>query len=441
MTKSDTIQDKSLSMKSLLHTWIPLAVMWILMAVEHPAISAVLSRTGDATQQLAAFGFSFALALFIEGPIVQMLAAGTAIASNRENYKKLLLFMHILGWGATGIHLILILPPVYDFIAIQIFNLPHSLIEPSRQCLIYMLPWTVTVGYRRLWQGVLIRYSRTSVIPITMAARLSTSLLILLWGYHSRILPGALLGGLALTGGTTAGAVAAYFYARPLVKSLPITGKNKRTGSEVYSWRYLISFYIPLALMNFLNLGARPLMNLGIARGYLPVESLALWPVLFAFFFLFTSLSMSMQEIVIAKNRGPQSFKSLTGFVHILAFSLFLLFFLIGITPLWKLWFYGVSGISPELGVFIPASLKMLFPLPLFTAYVSLLRGYLIHRGRTKIMSVGVLVNVTVLLGVIIIGVSFFQIPAIYIATGAFSSACIVEFLFLFAVSKRQNPY
>ena len=425
MTKTVKIHE-NLTQKALFITWIPLGIMWILMAVEQPVISAVITRTGDATRQLASFGFTFALALLVEGPVVQMLAAGTALSNSRENYHKLLTFMHIIGWGATLIHLFMTLPPVFNIIALNLFHLPAELIHSSRISLICMLPWTVSVGYRRLWQGVLIRYNKTRVIPVTMFIRLSVSGVILLLGYRTRIVTGAALGGLALSGGTISGAIAAGLYARPIIKTLPDSEEK-----ENYSWKYVISFYIPLALMNFINLGARPLMNLGIVRGYLPIESLALWPVIFAYFFLYTSLSLSLQEIVIAKMNNTESYTYLFRFVTKVALILFSIFVIVQITPLWKVWFFQVSGLTPEIGRLIPVSLYLLIPLPLATAYISLLRGYFVSLHKTKVVTTGVLINVTSLLTCLFTAVSVTDFPAIYVVTFAFSLASVFETLFL----------
>ena len=76
------------SRPSIFISWLPLAVMWILMAVEQPIIAAVVARMSEAKLQLAAFGLTFSLALFFSGPVVQMLAAGTAIADSQQNYKR-----------------------------------------------------------------------------------------------------------------------------------------------------------------------------------------------------------------------------------------------------------------------------------------------------------------------------------------------------------------
>ena len=176
---------------SIFLAWLPLAVMWAIMAIEQPVITAVIARMSHATLQLAAFGIAFSLALFIEGSIVQMLAAGTAIANNRENYKRLLTMMHIIGGMATMIHAILCIPAVFRSFAVMVLGIPEELIIPSRSTFSIMLPWTLAVGYRRLWQGVLIRYGRTRVIPVTMVVRILVIIITLWWSFAGQRIGGS----------------------------------------------------------------------------------------------------------------------------------------------------------------------------------------------------------------------------------------------------------
>ncbi len=88
-----------LSQRRIFVFWLPLAAMWIMMAVEQPAIAAVMARLPDPALNLAAFGVTFALALFVEGPVVMLLTAGTALPRDRQSYQRLLNF-HPHAWLA-----------------------------------------------------------------------------------------------------------------------------------------------------------------------------------------------------------------------------------------------------------------------------------------------------------------------------------------------------
>ncbi|MEN8164129.1 MAG: hypothetical protein ABFS37_08365, partial [Acidobacteriota bacterium] len=69
--------------------WAPLALTWLMMAVEGPLLTAVIARMADPKLNLAAFGVAFAFALIVEAPVIMMMAASTALVSNRETYLKL----------------------------------------------------------------------------------------------------------------------------------------------------------------------------------------------------------------------------------------------------------------------------------------------------------------------------------------------------------------
>lgn len=421
--------------RSIFIAWLPLAVMWVIMAIEQPGIAAVVARMSNAKLQLAAFGFTFSVALFIEGPIIQMLAAGTAIADNKENYKRLLRLMHVIGWSATAVHGLLCIPAVFTPFAQGFIGIPEELLKTSRLALIAMLPWTVGVGYRRLWQGVLIRYGKTAVIPITMGIRLGVSFLTLAWGLSTGKLPGAVLGGLALSLGVIAGAISAWIYVRPVLREMPKASKSVEdtgTGTNaVMGWSAMFLFYVPLALTNFINLGARPIMQMGLARGPLPLESLAIWPVTMGYVFLYSSFALSAQEIVIARLDGPESRDDLFRFISRLAAVLGIIYILVLATPLWRFWFSRVSGLTEDLTSLSALPVILSFPVIPLYAFISLFRGALVRSRRTREVTIGVAINVTVLLITLFVGVEVLPLPAISTVSGAYAMAYIAEFVFL----------
>lgn len=75
----------AVSMRRIVKTWWPLAASWLLMGLEGPAISAVIARLANPEINLAAYGgVVFPLTLFIEAPIIMLLAASTALDSIRD---------------------------------------------------------------------------------------------------------------------------------------------------------------------------------------------------------------------------------------------------------------------------------------------------------------------------------------------------------------------
>lgn len=400
--------------------------MWLMMGIEMPLINAVIARLPEAKANLAAFGVTLSLALIIESPIIQMLTAGTALADNKVNYKKLMKFMHILAVSLTALHLLLGLTPLYSLLLKYVIAVPEDIIPLSQKAFIWMFPWTAAVGYRRLWQGVLIRLGKTSVIPMTMIVRLIVTTAVLLSGFFIPRLSGGEIGGIALSFGVIAGAVTSYFYLAPHLKEIPDDSEAKGI-----SWPHLLNFYYPLALTNFVTFIVRPVLSFGIARAAFPLESLAIWPVVTSFMFLFRSMALAYQEVAVSLLKGENDMKPLARFSLYLGVSLSLIFGLIAISPLNEIWYKYAAGLSDELLVFTLIPTLIVSLSPFFSSLISWYRGVLIFKEKTSIVARAVVVNSLTLLLIILTGPYLFSIQGGIIAAVAFTVSLMAESLYL----------
>lgn len=417
--------------------WAPLAAMWIIMGIELPAVNAVISRLPSPKENLAAFGVTFAIALIIEGPIIQLLTAGTALSNHLDNYKRLLRFMHIMAAGLTGIHLLIGATPLYRFITRTILGIPEHLIGPSRESFLLMVPWAAAVGYRRLWQGVLIRHGRTGAVPIIMVLRIVVTGLVLVTGLVTGSLSGASVGGLSLSAGVTTGAVAAYFFVRSLLKQNGI--KPPGPDEKTISWKGLLTFYVPLALTSFILLAVRPIITAGIARAPQPLDSLALWPVIHSFLFLFTSLALSYQEVVVALLADTNRYRVLQRVTWMISFALMAVFFLVPVLNLDTVWFRIVVGVPADLMPLVRAPMYILPFMPFLLSQTTWYRGIQVKRRVTITITKGVLVNGIMLTILLFFGAELLPISGVIIAAGALTVAHLLEMLFLRMKTEGQN--
>jgi hypothetical protein len=77
-------------MRRIVQIWWPLAASWLLMAVELPALSAVVARLANQEINLAAYGgVVFPVSLIVESPIIMLLSASTALSKDWDSYLKL----------------------------------------------------------------------------------------------------------------------------------------------------------------------------------------------------------------------------------------------------------------------------------------------------------------------------------------------------------------
>ncbi len=434
--------------------WVPLAIMWLMMGVEQPGLAAVIARLPNAEDNLAIFGVCFALAVFIESPALQLLSAGTALADSPGNYRRLLNFMHILALGLTSIHLLIALTPLFEFILGTLMGVPEDLIAGCRTPFLVMTPFSAAVGYRRLWQGTLIRAGRTAIIPGTMITRLVATGAGLAVGALSGAFSGAVVAAIGIISGVSIGAIVSGLFCigvfRPREKTRYSGGRESDVGESgtdiretendvrssgavpTLSWRYLIRFYGPLAMTSIVFLAARPLLTSGMARSAFPRQSLAVWPALYGFMFLFSSMAISFQEAAIALlARYPRSRRRLGKFATAGAICLSLLFLSCSIPGIREVWFRSVAGLSEELRSFVPIPLLILSVVPFQLFMKSWLRGRFVHTGRTINMTYGVIVYTLTMLVLLWVVPKVIPITGVVVGAAALVIAQGLENLYL----------
>ena len=96
------------TLKTMYRLWWPLALTWLMMAVEGPFLAAVIARMGDSSANLAAFGVAYAFGLVAEGPVIMLLSASTRLARSRLDYLRLRAFSIGL-CGGVSLMLIVVL--------------------------------------------------------------------------------------------------------------------------------------------------------------------------------------------------------------------------------------------------------------------------------------------------------------------------------------------
>jgi hypothetical protein len=212
-----------------------------------------------------------------------------------------------------------------------------------------------------------------------------------------------------------------------------------KPGQEVVSWKGLLLFYIPLALTSFIVLAIRPVITAGLARAPQPLDSLAVWPVIHSFLFLFTSIALSYQEVIVALLRGEEDYAHLRRFTWIVSFALPALFYLVQLFSLDIVWFEYVVSLPQELMRFIREPLLILPLVPFFMTQVMWFRGLQVKRRLTLNITKGVSVNAVVLSIVLFAGAALFPFAGVITVALALVAANGADSLYLRIKSDRQR--
>jgi progressive ankylosis protein len=369
-------------LKRVILFWLPLAATWLMMAVEGPYIAAIVARMPAAAHSLAAYGVATALAWLIESPIMMLLSASTALVHGRASYLALRRFAFALNGLVTAGMLVLAIPPVFRFVGETLIGLPPEISRLAHLSTTIMIPWPAAIGYRRFYQGILVKHHLTRRVAYGTVLRLGTmsvTAVLLVWG---TALSGAAVGAIALLSGVLLEAAASRWMAHAVVADLMTRGEEPETGS-LLTMRDVARFYFPLALTSMLAMALGPLVTFGLGRGRAPIESLAVWPVVQGMGFIFRSGGVAFQEVAIAL-RGQEVRR--TGlFLGVLA-SLGLA--LVAFTPLEDVWLRRVTGLSAELASFAVVPIRILVLLPFLEFLLSIQRAGWIVSHRTGVVTV-----------------------------------------------------
>ncbi len=418
----------SVSLPYIFKIWIPLAASWLLMGMELPVLSAIVARLAEPEINLAAYGgIVFPLALIIEAPVIMLLAASTALSKDWASYRKLYNYMMLAGGLLTTLHLLVALTPVYYFVAEGLLDAPPEIIEPARVGLVIMTPWTWTIAYRRLHQGIMIRFGHTNIIGVGTGVRLGTDVLVAGIGYFLG-LPGIVVATSAVASGVTAEAIYIGLRVRPVLR---LDLKPAPTIQPALTYRAFFDFYIPLVMTSLLTLLIQPLGSAALSRMPQALESLAAWPVLSGMIFMLRSMGVAFNEVVVALLDEPRSTKPLRRFTMLLSIGTTGILLLIAATPLSRLWLENFSALSPELATLARNGLWFGLLLPGLNSLQSWYQGALLNSGKTRGISEAVAVFLLSTGMVLLGGVTWGKTTGLYVGLAAFSFGMLAQTIWL----------
>lgn len=360
--------------------WVPMAATWIMMSVEGLLVAAVVARLAEPTVNLAAYGVAFGFALIIEAPIIMILSASTALCRDRDAFYALRRFARRLNLGLTLLVVAVVVSPLYPYVAETWMRLSPEVCHLSRISLLVLLPWPAAIGYRRFYQGVMIRHGHTRRVAYGTTLRL-VGMAVTAYLLRDSPLPGAVVGAAALSVAVVLEAAATRLMAVDCVR---VVLRETRVG-EPLTQRGIFRFYWPLLVSSVIALALHPLVNLFLGHSRLPLESLATYPVVTALSFVFRSMGLSYQEVAIALMDGSrQRFHALLRFAVWVGLGAAAAQGLIAFTPLAARWFGTVGALTPDLVDLSVPALRILAAMPVLSVLLAFCRALLVWCAETR---------------------------------------------------------
>lgn len=400
----------------------PLALSWVFMALEQPALNRILNGLPDFELAKAALYLVMALALFFESPVIDLLSTSTALSRNSANVVRLRHFC-LLTMGVTIVLNGLVgFTPLFDIIAMQWLSQPEAVVEASRTPFQIMLFWAAFIGWRRCHHGFMIRSGLTRAIGVGTVLRIVVLIAVGAGGAYGLGLPGLHAVAWSLLISVIAETAYTHWAARPAVAQLM---RQEPTGPAL-SFGEIARFHAPQIATTLVIMLSAPAISMALGRSADPVANQSAWTLAFNLIWLMRAATHALPELVIAHGDRAEDAPVLWRFCLTVGLSLSLGLAILSVPPIGHAVFQGILKSSPEESARALPVILMATLLPLLNGVMSFYRGMLTRVGRTMSRLYAIFAGVTSMLVFLVTSI-WLQWPGLVGASVAILAGQIFE--------------
>lgn len=416
-------------LSSLASIWLPLTISQFIAHAELPIVNAGVARGPTYELSLAALNVAMSLAVAMESWIMMLLPTSTALSKTLQSFRMIRTLTLVLAVLLTALMLLLSLTPMFDLVVVHVMGIPLEVARLTRPALQILTLWPFAVAWRRLHQGILIRLGRTRIIVGATVVRIVVSGLTAFLGVQAADLPAAIVGSVGLIAAVITEAVVVFLVAaKAMSADLSWIDVNESSYLKPLD---LLRFYAPLAVTSFLSYLTIPILSGGLGRAYRPIESLAVWPVVFGLVHALDAIGYPLQETTIAAIRTGIALVSIRGFALVIGLGAMSIASIFAFTGIGTLYFHSFSGLSKDFSQLAVIALRVMIAVPLLIGLQSVLRGRLVAINKTLIIQIGMMMNLILLIGCLIGGIVTNTVPGLYVAAAAYGIGLVAELALL----------
>ncbi|HKS05088.1 MAG TPA: hypothetical protein VJR92_02145 [Gemmatimonadaceae bacterium] len=435
----------ALNTRTIVRFWLPLAATWLMMSAEGPYLAAVIARLPDATYNLGAYGAAFAIAWLAESPIMMLLTAANALIHGRQSFIATRQFAYRLNALVTSVMLIVVAPPVFNAIAYSVMGLPAEVAARLHLAIAILIPWPAAIGYRRFYQGVLVRHGQTRRVAYGTVIRIVVMSAVAAIVATTTSAHGSTVAAFALSSGVIAEACVSRWMARHAVAAMldGTFGKD----DEPLTQSAIIKFYTPLALTSMIAMVTAPILTFFMGRGRMPIESLAVLPVVNNLVFMFRSGGVAFQDVSVALSGRHHEHQHEVGrAAFLLASVTTALLVLLLFTPLAGIWLQDVAGLPPDLYDYAITTARIIVVLPAIEYFLSFQRSQFIINRQTTVITMSMAIEVTLIGAMLVLCIAQLGMVGAIAASCSIVTGRVASSTYLYvssraaATSRRSRP-
>ena len=418
------------SQRELFALIFPLALSGIFFPLGPPVISAALARTREPELALAAYSVAFSVTTVVASCLFGLRHMTAALGRDRDILSRMARFSLLVAGVATAILLVVSQPPAFSLLVERLLGIPAEIARLMPPALVVMAFNPLLSVGRGFHQGILVRNGTSGPIGIGALGHLVGVSIVMVAGIAFTDIEGPLLAALALFVGQIAYMVLVWLPCRPIIRKR-VPDHDPGFKPEHRTYKYVVYFYMPVAVSILLTTIAEPALQTGMARTPLAGASLAAYPICFSLLLLAEAPLSNAMHVVIASVKDRASFLAARRFLASMAAVLTLIMGMVALPPAKEFVFGSLFGISGHVKELAMRAYPLLVLMPLIMSGRSLYLGGLVARYHTAPIRSAAMVQIIVLVAVLCAGVIYGQISGLIVALCAKMSATSAEVLFL----------
>jgi hypothetical protein len=197
-------KESTLSLREMWRFYRPLLATTILRQASRPALNAGIAVAPAALSSLAAWPVAWGLATLIAGPAWSLQQLTTALAVDREAYRRVSRFSLFLSVLFSVLMGLVAFTPLYGLVMGGVYNLSADLQDLARPATQIMVLLPLIMGAQSLLRGLLIREGQTGAVRSAMTTNVVALGAALLLGVTGLSLAGVTLAAVATLAGSIA---------------------------------------------------------------------------------------------------------------------------------------------------------------------------------------------------------------------------------------------
>jgi progressive ankylosis protein len=400
----------------------PLLLNVQLMSVSHSVINAFLARQNDYVTALAGFSVAMVLHLFLASPSYQNHTVTIAMVRGRRSLRGTVRFVVLVACYVSVMLALVAFTPVGDFVLKRFLGVNNAIAAAARSALSLLVALPFITGFRGLFQGLVIKARRTTLVSVATAVRIGALLIFVAVG--ARWFSGARLGAFALLAcvATETALIGAFAWGCELAAD---------DSAEKGTWE-ILRFAFPLAYSSCLQQTIPLLINAVISRFPDGPQALAGFGVIRGLLFLLAGPMRNLQQAYLTLVQSAADFSPLVHFGKRVALGLALLL-VVTAWPLNRVVLGDIMGLDAPMRAYLSLPLAACALYPLFYGGSNLLRGWFTGHHRTALLGRSTIYKTGYLLAAWALLTAFpLPLPGVAVAIFLLLSAELCEAVYLY---------